>query len=207
VKSRMVFRFKDGSVSDESTVYTQRDVFTLQSYHQVQRGPTFPRDVDFKVTRASATGGTYQLATKSRDGKTNSDKGKVDLPADVSNGMVIASTKNLSPGAGRILHLVVLAPGPRVIELEINPAGEERLFHGDIRQSVTRYALRPKLGVLLGTAAKVVGKHPADQQLWMATQGAPGFVKFEGSMFPDGPVWRITLAVPCVPSGANSCPE
>jgi hypothetical protein len=41
VKSRLVFRFKDGSVFDETVVFTQRNVFTLQSYHLVQRGPVW----------------------------------------------------------------------------------------------------------------------------------------------------------------------
>ena len=46
VKSRLVFHFKDGSVFDETVVFTQRDVFTMQSYHLVQRGPVFPEDID-----------------------------------------------------------------------------------------------------------------------------------------------------------------
>jgi hypothetical protein len=207
VKGRMIFRFNDGSISDETTVFTQRGVFSLQSYHQIQRGPAFPRDLDFKVTRTSANAGAYELTTKPRDGKAESETGKLDLPPDASNGLVIPSAKNLSPGKGRILHLVALAPGPKVIELEINPLGEERITHGDLKETVTRYALHPKLGVLLGTAAKVIGKYPPDQHLWMATQDSPGFVKFEGSMFVDGPVWRITLAAPCFADGAKPCPE
>jgi len=46
VKSRLVFHFKDGSVFDETVVFTQRNVFTMQSYHLVQRGPVFPEDID-----------------------------------------------------------------------------------------------------------------------------------------------------------------
>jgi hypothetical protein len=206
VKGRMVFHFNDGSLSEETTVFTQRGVFSLQSYHQIQRGPAFPRDLDFKVTRTSATTGAYQVTTKPRDGKADSEAGKLDLPPDASNGLVIPSVKNLSPGKGRTLHLVALAPGPKVIELEINPIGEERITHGNTKETAIRYALHPKLGALLGTAAKVIGKYPPDQHLWMAVQDAPGFVKFEGPMFPDGPVWRIALTAPCM-AGAKPCPE
>ncbi|HEX2612389.1 MAG TPA: hypothetical protein VHO02_02200 [Fibrobacteria bacterium] len=207
VQGRMVFHFNDGSLSEETTVFTQRGVFSLQSYHQVQRGPAFPRDLDFKVTRTSATTGTYQVTTKPRDEKADSETGKLDLPPDASNGLVIPSVKNLSPGKGRTLHLVALAPGPKVIELEINPLGEEKITHGNSKETVIRYALHPKLGALLGTAAKVIGKYPPDQHLWMANQDAPGFVKFEGSMYNDGPVWRISLAAPCMTGDAKSCVE
>jgi hypothetical protein len=44
VESRMVFRFKDGSLFDETVVFTQRRVFAMQSYHLLQRGPAFAED-------------------------------------------------------------------------------------------------------------------------------------------------------------------
>ena len=44
VESRMVFRFKDGSVYDETVVFTQERVFTMQSYQLVHRGPAFTED-------------------------------------------------------------------------------------------------------------------------------------------------------------------
>jgi hypothetical protein len=40
--SHLMFRFKDGSIDDEITVYSQRDVFRLVSNHHVQKGPSFP---------------------------------------------------------------------------------------------------------------------------------------------------------------------
>ena len=43
VESRMVFRFKDGSLFDETVVFGQQHVFTMQSYHLIQRGPAFQR--------------------------------------------------------------------------------------------------------------------------------------------------------------------
>jgi hypothetical protein len=43
VDSRLVFRFKDGSLYDETVVFTQSKVFTMMSYRLVQRGPSFPR--------------------------------------------------------------------------------------------------------------------------------------------------------------------
>src|SRR5258708_4802276 len=41
VTTRLVFRFKDGSISDETAVYSQRGHFRLISDHSMQRGPAF----------------------------------------------------------------------------------------------------------------------------------------------------------------------
>src|SRR5262245_22911938 len=41
VESRLIFRFRDGSLYDERVVFTQRNVFTLLSYSLVQKGPSF----------------------------------------------------------------------------------------------------------------------------------------------------------------------
>jgi hypothetical protein len=206
VKGRMVFRFKDGSVSEETTEFTQRGVFSLKSYHQVQRGPAFPRDLDYRIERVSAKAGRYQVKTKDhKDGKTEEEAGTFDMPADLYNGMVIVVTKNIPPGAGRTLHMLALTPKPRLIEVGIRPAGSVKLTHGGIDESATHYVLDPKLGAVLGTLAKVAGKDPPDQHLWMATGEAPGFVRHEGPMFQDGPVWRISLTAPCFAAGSETC--
>src|SRR5438034_686925 len=51
IESRMVFRFKDGSVFDERVMFTQQRVFTMQIYRLVQRGPTFPKDTEISRHR------------------------------------------------------------------------------------------------------------------------------------------------------------
>ena len=52
VESRMVFRFKDGSLFDETVVFTQQRVFAMQSYHLVQRGPAFAEDTEISLQRS-----------------------------------------------------------------------------------------------------------------------------------------------------------
>ena len=203
VEGRMIFQFKDGSLSDEKTVFTQRDVFTLQSYHQIQRGPAFPQDLDFEFARAS---GFYHLKTKSHsDGSESVDSGKIDLPADLYNGMVIAISKNIPPGGRATIHMLALAPKPMLIQLEINPTGDQKVVHGELQEIAIHYALHPKLGVMTGTFAKVLGRYPPDEHLWMVVKETPGFVKFEGPLYLKGPVWRIQLAAPCFPSASEPC--
>ncbi len=43
VTSRFILRFRDGSLYEDTTVFTQRGVFRLVSDHQIQRGPSFPK--------------------------------------------------------------------------------------------------------------------------------------------------------------------
>jgi hypothetical protein len=42
VVSHLVFRFKDGSVDDETAVFSQHGTFRLISDHHIQKGPIFP---------------------------------------------------------------------------------------------------------------------------------------------------------------------
>ena len=45
VTTHLVFQFKDGSLHDETAIFSQRGNFRLLSYHLVQKGPAFPNDV------------------------------------------------------------------------------------------------------------------------------------------------------------------
>ena len=53
VTSRLVFHFKDGSLRDETSVFSQRQSFRLISNHLVQKGPTFPQSLDLRIDCAT----------------------------------------------------------------------------------------------------------------------------------------------------------
>jgi hypothetical protein len=53
VTSRLTFRFRDGSLYDESAVFTQRDQFRLVSYRLVQKGKSFPRPLEMSIDGGS----------------------------------------------------------------------------------------------------------------------------------------------------------
>src|SRR5437773_5530470 len=53
VTSRLIFRFKDGSVYDDTTIFTQRGAFRLLSDHLVQRGPSFKQPMEASVEPSS----------------------------------------------------------------------------------------------------------------------------------------------------------
>jgi hypothetical protein len=48
VTSRLLLHFTDGSLYDETVTFSQKDVFRLESYRLVHRGPSFPKaDIAF----------------------------------------------------------------------------------------------------------------------------------------------------------------
>src|SRR3989442_1545668 len=90
VESRLVFRFKDGSLYDERLTFSQRDVFTLLSYHIVQQGPSFPEAIDARVDRRT---GRYEVRYKGdEDSPEETRKGSYDMPPAVSHGLLATLT-------------------------------------------------------------------------------------------------------------------
>jgi hypothetical protein len=194
VESRMVFRFKDRSVFDETVVFSQQRVFTMQSYRLVQRGPVFPEDTEISLERAS---GKYQVKTKARNnGQEKALDGTLDLPADVYNGMILTVVKNLAKGAGETVHIVAFTPTPRLIKLEMAPAGEHKVLVGDLAKTASHYMLKPRLGTWLKLFAKLFGRMPPDYHAWIVTDEVPAFVRFEGPLYTGGPIWRIEVTSP-----------
>lgn len=195
VESRMVFHFKDGSLFDETVVFTQQRVFTQKSYRLLQRGPAFIDDTEISLERAT---GKYQVKTKShKDGKEGVLDGTLDLPLDVYNGgMVLTVAKNLPKGASETVHTVAFTPTPRLIELELVPSGEHRVLVGELAKTATDYVFKPKLGIWLKLFATMLGQVPADSHAWIVTNDVPAFVRFEGTLSLTGPVWRIESTSP-----------
>ena len=198
VDSRMVFHFKDGSVFDETVVFSQDRVFAMQSYHLVQRGPLFPEDTEVYLERDS---GKYRVTTKShkKDGKEKVLEGTLNLPLDVYNGMVLTVAKNLLKDARETVHFVAFMPKPMLIELKLWPAGEHKVMVGDLEKTAIHYVFRAKLSSWLTYFARLFGRTPPDYHAWILTDEVPAFVRFEGPLYTTGPVWRIELMSPSWP--------
>jgi len=194
VESRMVFRFKDGSLFDETVMFTQQGVFAMQSYRLLQRGPAFSEDSEVSLQRAA---GKYRVKTTAhKDGREKVLDGALDLPPDVYNGMVLVVAKNLSKGAGATIHMVAFTPAPRLIRLELIPAGEHKVLVGDLAKSAAHYVLKPRLGSWLKLFATLLGRVPPDYHAWIVTDDVPAFVRFEGPLYSTGPIWRIEVTSP-----------
>jgi len=197
VDSRLLFRFRDGSLYDETVVFTQEKVFTLRSYHLVQRGPAFPEELEVTFDRKE---GRYQVRSRRDGGEAETAAGEVELPPDLYNGMMITLLRNLGKGAAETVHVLAFTPKPILVQLEMVAVGEETMLAGERRVAATHYVMTPKLGLLRGAAAAVLGKTPAAYHCWIVTAGAPAFVAIDGPLYTGGPIWRIETVSPRGPA-------
>jgi hypothetical protein len=192
IETRLVFQFTDSSFFQETVRFTQHGVFKLESYRLEQRGRAFVQDLSVEL----AGDGQYIVETKShKDGKGDRWTGKLDLPEDIYNGMIITIAKNLPPRTARTVHIVAFTPKPLVLPLAMSPAGTDPLAIGGRNEQALRLRLVPRLNVLQRIGAKLTGQTPPDSYLWIVTNDVPAFVRFEGPLY-SGPVWRINLASP-----------
>jgi hypothetical protein len=192
IESRMVFAFPDSSVFEETVAFMQRDVFTMLRYHLLQRGPAFATDLDATLLRS----GDYQVtATPHAGGGQQHYSGKLALPPDVYNGMVITIAKNLLVGTTTTVHFVAFTPKPRLIGLELTSASAPPTVLGRHAERTVLVTLKPRLGPFVHLFASLFGRMPPDSHAWIVTQGSPAFVRFEGPMY-LGPVWRLDLVAP-----------
>lgn len=197
VHKTTVFRFKDGSLFEETAVFSQEGVYKLLSYRLDQHGPAFAEDVLLSMERAT---GKYRVEIQARGGgPAKILEGTLDLPADAYNGMIPTVLKDLPKGTGGTIHFVAFSPEPKVIELEMAPSGEHTMMIGELEVKANHYVLKARLGAWLTFLSKVLGRVPPDANVWVIDGDVPAFVGFEGQLFPTDPVWRIDLVSPTRP--------
>jgi hypothetical protein len=190
VTSRLLLRFRDGSVDDDRTVFTQRGVFRLIRDHHIQRGPSFPKGMDMLIDAL-----TGEITSRGEDGKVRHDH--LDLPPDVSNGLPPNLLMNVDPAAKETkLSFVAPAEKPRLIHISIKPAGEVPFTVGSTARKAMDYVLHVELGGVTGIVAPIVGKQPPDFHIWILTGTFPAFIREEGPLYEGGPVWRIEQTSP-----------
>jgi hypothetical protein len=195
VTNRMWFRFADGSIYDETTVFSQRGTFKLLSDQVLQKGPAFKRPME---TAIDATSGQVTVRY-TEDGKEKVLTERLELPPDVANGLLFALLKNIQRSTPRAtVSYVAATPKPRVLHLEVTPQGKEPFSIGSYSHKATRYVVKVKIGGVAGAIASLLGKQPPNMQAWVLADGAPALVRWDGPLYGDGPVWRMELAIPAV---------
>jgi hypothetical protein len=95
VTTRLVY-FKDGSIHDETAVYSQRQLFRLMTDHLVQKGPTFPQPLDMSI---DGTSGQVTVRYTDKQGKPKVESKRLDIPPDLANGLIPTLLKNVQGGA------------------------------------------------------------------------------------------------------------
>jgi len=177
-------------VHDETTEFSQNDVFHLLSYRLMQKGPAFPQTL--AMTLDSKTGRAI-VRHSGGNRPEEVEEETLDLSSDVANGMMIPVLKNLSPTVSVAASWVAATPKPRQVKLAISNAGAEPSSSSDSNRRVIHYIVKPEIGGLSGLLAPIVGRQPPDTHIWILAGAAPAFLKSEGPLYLGGPVWRIEV--------------
>ena len=185
VTTRLVFRFADGSVHDETVVFSQGGLLRLLSYRIVQRGPSFPETIEGRLDRETSH---YEVRYRpDADSPEEFLSGTFDVPDDAYNGMLSLVAKNLAHGASATVSIVAFTPKPRSVKLQLLPVAEEPVQVGQATLAATRYHIRPELGLF---ASLLVTDIP-DTRIWILSGAAPAFLRAEGPLYFMGPIWSI----------------
>jgi hypothetical protein len=198
IAARTLFTFKDGSIDDETTVFTQHGVFHLITDRRIQRGPFFPHPMDVLVDTRT---GQVTVRTTDKDGKEDVKTDHLKLPPDLANGMVPLVLENLPPAAPETtVSMVVASPKPRLVKLAISSLGEDTCTVAGSPRKAIHYEIKIDLGGIAGVIAPIIGKQPPDIQLWIVAGPAPTFAREQGPQYPEGPIVTIQLASPIWPN-------
>lgn len=197
VTSRTTFTFKDGSIDDETTIFSQHRTFQLISDHRIQKGPYFPHPLD---TLIDARTGQVTVRTVNKDGKQDIRTDQMKLPPDLANGMVPTLLQNLMPGAiGLTTPMVVFTPKPRLVRLIISRVGEDNASIVGSPIKAIHYNIKVDIGGLAGIIAPLVGKAPPNIQIWTLGGAVKTFAMETGPLYAQGPTMTIRLASPSWP--------
>ena len=99
--------------------------------------------------------------------------------------------------------MLVSTPQPRVVKLKISAMGQDSFSVGGLGAKATHYIIKIDIGGVTGVVAKVVGKQPPPIHVWVAAGNAPVFLRSEGPLYDDGPIWRVELASPAWPKDST----
>ena len=201
VNSRLTYHFRDGSIDDDMTVFSQRNTFHLIRDHHVQHGPFFSKASDCLVEES----GNVTIRTVDKDGKEKVETSHIDLPPDISNGITGTMLLNASISAGTFkLSLVAPTGKGRLIQLSIDVAGTEPFSPVlGVRHKATVFRVHPELGGLAGVVAPVLGKQPKDVFVWILEGPVPGLVREIGPLEEGGTVISVEPAGASYPPAAE----
>ena len=165
ITSELAFHFKDGSLHDETTVFSESDRFRLVSDHVVQKGPTFSEPLDMMI---NAESGQVTVRYKNDGGKEKVEDERLELPADLANGMLIVLLKNVSAtNLPPTVSYIAATPTPRLVKLALSATGADSLSIAGSSRRATHYVAKVEIGGLAGLLAPMLGKQPPDNHVWI----------------------------------------
>jgi hypothetical protein len=186
VTMRLIYRFVDGSIDDETTTYTQQGKFRLVSNHHIQKGPFFTKPIDFTVEAAT---GIETSRTTDKNGKIHIESKHLNLPDDLANGFVGTLLLNVSHNTTPF-RVGMLAPvgGGRLIRLLIWPEEEQTVHLAGQAFKATVFRIHPELGGIVSVIARLLGLQPKDVMVWVLEGEEPAVAVVVGQLGGYGPV-------------------
>ena len=190
-----MFHFKDGSLFDETVVFSQRRIFRILKYRLLQKGPAFKEPMTFTIDGAS---GHVNVRYTEKNGEEESVDAQLNLPPNLANGLIFTLLKNVHPGTPQITLAVVAAtPKPRIVKLLISREGDDEWFKvGNSAHKAIRYGVKVEIGGVTAVVAPLVGKQPSDAHVWILDAEVPVFVRSEGPLSSGDQMWRVDIASP-----------
>ncbi len=197
VTSHLTYHFYDGSLQDETTIFSQKGSFRLLRYHLIQKGPSFKQANDLSIDVPS---GLVTVKYTDDKGEEKVESEHMKLPQDLANGLVLTLLKNV--GADPVplqVSMIVSTPKPRLVKLDIRKQGTANFSVAGSNRDAMDFVIKVDIGGIAGLLAPVLGKQPPDAHVWIIGGEAPTFVKSEVLSFLGGPVWRTELVSPVWP--------
>jgi hypothetical protein len=197
VTAETVFHFKDGSVDDEVTVFTQRRTFQLITDHRIQKGPYFPHPMDVLI---DVPAGTVTVRSPGKDGKEQVQTDHMKLPPDLANGIVSIVAEDIKQEAPQTtVSMIVMTPKPRVVKLVFTKQGEDSCVVSGFSRKAIHYQIKIDLGGIVAVVAPLIGKAPPNIEMWVVGGTVATFVREVGPLYSEGPMMTIQLASPVWP--------
>jgi hypothetical protein len=192
IKSRLVLHFRDGSLDDETTVYSQKSTFRLISDRHVQRGRSFPDPCDMTIDMRSQQ---MSIRDLSKGGAVKTEH--VDLPPDLSNGLLFNLIKNLPPNGPKVeVSYLALSTKPRMVKLALTREREDQFTIAGHPFKAAVWDVKAEFGGLTGIVAHLIGEQPPDTHVWITEGAAPTIIRVDTALYVGGPVWSIQTASP-----------
>jgi hypothetical protein len=198
--SHLILHFKDGSLYDDLTEFTQRDNLKLLRHHLIQSGPSFKLRMETNLD-ASTGRFTVRYTEKGEEKEINEH---LDLAPDVSNGLTWILLKNLDPSTESAeVSMVAASPKPRIIKLQVRREGPATFAVGGKKLRALHFRVHTKISGVAGAVARLLGKQSPDGEIWILDGAVPLFLKFEGPLYSEGPIWQIEPVTAVGPEGPN----
>jgi hypothetical protein len=113
-----------------------------------------PRSLSSLALSLDRKGGVYRVQSLESDPARTLASGRLDLPPDLCNGMVLTRLRQLASEGEGTGHVVAFTPEPKVVPLKLMPGSTSTIRIGHLTKRVTQYALAPA-GTAHDTSRKI----------------------------------------------------